>query len=73
MLRQHGAKLTVLEAKPHIGGRLLTDWSMGAPFEVGAGTTKSDFDDLGEPIENRLILAGEHTILIMLERHTGPI
>jgi len=36
-LADKGATVTVLEAKPHIGGRLLTDWSMGAPFEIGAG------------------------------------
>lgn len=36
-LRNQGAGVVVLEGKPHIGGRLLTDWSMGAPFEVGAG------------------------------------
>ncbi|WP_238318452.1 flavin monoamine oxidase family protein [Thalassospira australica] len=37
LLGKQGASVTVVEAKPHIGGRLLTDWSMGAPFEVGAG------------------------------------
>ncbi|WP_425404363.1 flavin monoamine oxidase family protein [Hwanghaeella sp.] len=36
-LKNQGAEVIVLEGKPHIGGRLLTDWSMGAPFEVGAG------------------------------------
>ncbi len=36
-LRKQGANVIVVEAKPHIGGRVLTDWSMGAPFEVGAG------------------------------------
>lgn len=37
MLADKGATVTVLEAKPHIGGRLLTDHSLGAPFEIGAG------------------------------------
>lgn len=38
-LQNQGATVTVVEANPHIGGRLLTDWSLGdtAPFEVGAG------------------------------------
>lgn len=36
-LVDQGAEVVVLEAKPHIGGRLLTDYSMGAPFEYGAG------------------------------------
>ncbi len=36
-LKDQGAEVVVLEAKPNIGGRLLTDWSMGPPFEVGAG------------------------------------
>jgi monoamine oxidase len=36
-LHNQGAEVIVVEGKPHIGGRLLTDWSMGPPFEVGAG------------------------------------
>lgn len=36
-LADQGANVTVLEAKPRIGGRLFTDSSLGAPFEVGAG------------------------------------
>lgn len=36
-LARQGATVIVIEARPHIGGRLRTDWSMGAPFEVGAG------------------------------------
>jgi len=36
-LTEQGAEAIVLEIKPHIGGRLYTDYSMGAPFEYGAG------------------------------------
>ena len=36
-LADSGATVTVVEANGRIGGRLLTDWSMGPPFEVGAG------------------------------------
>ena len=36
-LAKQGAKVIVLEAKTRIGGRVFTDNSMGAPFEVGAG------------------------------------
>ena len=37
VLRRQGAAVTVLEARPRIGGRLFTDYSLGVPFEVGAG------------------------------------
>lgn len=36
-LTNQGANVTVLEANSRIGGRIVTDWSMGAPFEIGAG------------------------------------
>ena len=36
-LHDHGAEVIVLEAGDRIGGRVRTDWSLGAPFEHGAG------------------------------------
>ncbi|MBL4647295.1 MAG: FAD-dependent oxidoreductase [Rhizobiales bacterium] len=36
-LQKLNYSVLVLEAKDHIGGRLKTDWSLGAPFEIGAG------------------------------------
>lgn len=36
-LQAEGAEVLVLEAGDYIGGRVRTDWSMGAPFEYGAG------------------------------------
>ncbi len=36
-LQSNGAEVIVLEAGKHIGGRIRTDKSLGAPFEYGAG------------------------------------
>ena len=36
-LAHQGARVTLLEAKNRYGGRVYTDNSLGAPFEVGAG------------------------------------
>ena len=37
VLKNLGAEVIILEAKGHVGGRIHTDWSLGAPFEFGAG------------------------------------
>ena len=37
LLKKHGASVLVIEAKDYVGGRIKTDWSLGAPFEFGAG------------------------------------
>ena len=36
-LKSQGADVIVYEAGDYIGGRVRTDWSLGAPFEFGAG------------------------------------
>lgn len=36
-LTNQGYDVLVLEARDRIGGRVQTDWSLGAPFEYGAG------------------------------------
>ena len=37
LLKQTSAEVIILEATDYIGGRVKTDWSLGAPFEYGAG------------------------------------
>ena len=44
-LANQGATVIVLESKDRIGGRLYTDWSLGAPFEDGAGWVHGPSDD----------------------------
>ncbi|MEQ8398237.1 FAD-dependent oxidoreductase [Thalassobaculum sp.] len=36
-LADQGVSVVVVEANAHIGGRLRTDWTLGVPFEAGAG------------------------------------
>lgn len=36
-LANDGFEVLILEARDRLGGRIATDWSLGAPFEVGAG------------------------------------
>lgn len=53
-LSRLGYFVVVLEAAPEIGGRIRTDWSLGAPFEVGAGwihrPEKNPISDLASKI-----------------------
>lgn len=44
-LRDAGMEVIVLEGRERIGGRLFTDFSMGPPFEVGAGWIHGPSDD----------------------------
>jgi monoamine oxidase len=44
----------VLEAADHIGGRLKTDWSLGAPFEVGAGWIHGPDGNPLTPLANKV-------------------
>ena len=44
-LVDQGAEVVVYEAQAHFGGRLRTDWTLGPPFEVGAGWIHGPSDD----------------------------
>ncbi|MEQ8665249.1 MAG: NAD(P)/FAD-dependent oxidoreductase [Rhodospirillales bacterium] len=64
LLADEGVQVTVVEAKPHIGGRLLTDWSMGAPFEVGAGWIHGPEEDnptrqLADDVDARYVVTDD--------------
>jgi len=55
-----GYSVVVLEATDRIGGRIRTDWSLGAPFEVGAGWIHGP---KGNPVSKLLSAVGGKTFL----------
>ncbi|MDF1747512.1 MAG: FAD-dependent oxidoreductase [Alphaproteobacteria bacterium] len=68
-LKNQGAEVIVLEAKPHIGGRLRTDWSMGAPFEVGAGWIHGPSDDnpakqLADAVGSQYVVTDDDSLVV---------
>jgi len=60
-LSKQGANVTVTEAKPHIGGRLHTDYSMAVPFEYGAGWIHGPSDN--NPVKRLADAVGAKTVV----------
>jgi len=61
--------VTVLEANPHIGGRLLTDWTLGVPFEVGAGWIHGPSQDnpakqLADAIGSQYVVTDDENLVV---------
>ena len=63
-LQDLGYDVIVLEARNRIGGRLYTDWSLGAPFEWGAGWIHSP---KGNPISGLARAVGAQTFVSYLQ------
>ncbi|MGB3693706.1 MAG: FAD-dependent oxidoreductase [Spirulinaceae cyanobacterium] len=67
-LQSRGANVVVLEAKPHIGGRLLTDYSLGAAFEVGAGWIHgpdgNPISTLAEKVKAKTFVTKDDSLLV---------
>ena len=68
-LAEQGAEVVVLEVKPHIGGRLFTDYSMGAPFEYGAGWIHGPSEDnptkqLADAVNAQTIVTDNNNMIV---------
>ncbi len=67
-LVQEGYDVLVLEAKDTIGGRLKTDWSLGAPFEVGAGwihgPVGNPITDLAKSVQAKSFVTDDDSSLV---------
>jgi len=64
-----GAKVTVIEARAHPGGRLRTDWSMGPPFEVGAGwihgpSPKNPSKQLADAVGSQYVVTDDDNLVV---------
>lgn len=58
-LSKQGADVTIIEAKSYIGGRLRTNYSMGVPFEYGAGWIHGPSDN--NPVKDLADAVGAKT------------
>jgi len=68
-LRAAGAEVIVLEAKDNIGGRLLTEWTLGVPFEVGAGwihgfSNDNPAKELADAVESKYIFTNDDSLVV---------
>ena len=71
-LKSKGAKVTILESKNRIGGRLYTDYTLGAPFEVGAGwihgpSDKNPIKKLAKQIDARTFVTDDEKYVLFDE------
>jgi monoamine oxidase len=68
-LKSQGAKVTILESKNRIGGRLFTDYTLGAPFEVGAGwihgpSSKNPIKKLAKQIDAKTFVTDDENFVL---------
>ncbi|MBT3927713.1 MAG: NAD(P)-binding protein [Rhodospirillaceae bacterium] len=68
-LAEEGAEVIVLEAKPHIGGRLFTDFALGPPFEVGAGwihgpSAENPVTRLAEAVDAQTVVTDDDNLTV---------
>lgn len=68
-LSEQGADVVVLEAKAHIGGRLYTDYSMGAPFEYGAGwihgpSAENPTQQLADAVNAQTVITDDDNLIV---------
>ena len=69
VLRNRGGEVTVLEAKNHVGGRIQTDWNLGAPFELGAGwihgpSAENPVRSLADKVDSTFFITDDEAIEI---------
>ena len=69
VLKNRGGEVTVLEAKNHVGGRIQTDWNLGAPFELGAGwihgpSAENPVRSLADKVDSTFFITDDEAIEI---------
>ena len=68
-LKAKGAEVLVLESENRVGGRIKTDYSMGAPFEIGAGwihgpSARNPIKKLSKKIDAKTFITSDENYLL---------